>query len=130
MFQPGLITHKTNFSRVATVLERFIGTVLVHSFLLAWWYFCTASVCLEKRLFQPQNMLRICLHIEKEPIPASCSKPLLFMSIEANVAVWTFLISSLAKNIWRGLKHVYFHKNTFASWIVFILFSSLSLLPN
>ena len=33
MFQPGLITHKTNFSRVATVLERFIGTVLVLFFI-------------------------------------------------------------------------------------------------
>ena len=34
------------------------------------------------------------------------------------------LMSSLAKNIWRGLKHVvYFHKNIFASWILFILFS-------
>ena len=33
-------------------------------------------------------------------------------------------MSSLAKNIWKGLKHVeYFHKNTFVNWILFILFS-------
>ena len=30
--------------------------------------FCSVSICLEKSLFQPQNMLRICLHIEKGPL--------------------------------------------------------------
>ena len=44
------------------------------------------------------NVLRICLHIEKGSLAVTCNKPLLFMSMEANVAVWTFLMISLAKN--------------------------------
>ena len=52
---------------------------------------------LRKKPFQPQNMLRICLHIEKGPLAASCSKPLLFMSMEANTAIWRFFMSSLDK---------------------------------
>ena len=46
-------------------------------------------------------MLRIRLHIEKGPLAASCSKPLLFMSMEANVAVCRFLMRSRAKNMKR-----------------------------
>ena len=63
------------------------------------YFFLSLSICLEKSFFQPQNILRICLHIEKGPLAALCSKPLLFMSMEANVAVWRLLMSSLAKNI-------------------------------
>ena len=48
-------------------------------------------------------MLRICLHIEKGFLTDSCSKQLLFLSRKANVAVWRFLMNSLAKNIRRGL---------------------------
>ena len=62
-------------------------------------FFLLTSVWLEKSLFHPKNMLRICLHIEKEPLTASCIKPLLFMSMEANVAACRFLMSSLAKSI-------------------------------
>ena len=45
---------------------------------------------LRKSLFQPQNLLRICLHIEQGPLTALCSKPLLFMSMEANATRWIF----------------------------------------
>ena len=43
---------------------------------------------------------------------ASCSKPLLFMSMEANVVAWRFWKSALAKNIWRGLNNAYFHRKS------------------
>ena len=39
------------------------------------------------------------MHMEKGPLTASCSKPLLIMSMEAIVAAWRFLMGSLAKNI-------------------------------
>ena len=91
-------------------------------------FFYSASVCLEKSLFQPQKMPRIWLHTEKGPLTALYSKPLLFMTMEANVAAWRFLMSSLTKNIWRGLKHVvYFHKILLLveSCLFFFLFSLL-----
>ena len=52
------------------------------------------------------------MHIEKGLLGASVSNLLYFMSMEANVTVWRFLMSSLAEIICRGLKNVvYFHKN-------------------
>ena len=50
-------------------------------------YFLLSLGMLRKKpFFQTQNMLRICLLIEKGPLAASCSKPLLFMSMEAHGA--------------------------------------------
>ena len=96
----------------------------IHSFLKAWCIsFCSVSACLEESLFQSQNMLRIYLHIEKRPLTASCSKALLFLSMEADVPAWRFLMSSLAKNIWRGLKQVIFSQKCFYYLnLVYILF--------
>ena len=63
-------------------------------------YFLFSLSMLRKRsLFQPQNMLRICLHIEKGLLAASYSKPMLFMSMKTNVAAWICLMITLAKHI-------------------------------
>ena len=98
--------EKNTFSdQVFTTFNDLPKTIRIHSLLyISMVHFLLSFNMLRKKAFlyakdMPHNMLRICLHIEKGPLAASCSKPLLFMSMEANVAVWRLLMSSLAKNI-------------------------------
>ena len=57
----------------------------------------------------------------------ACSKPLFFMSMEANLAAWRFLMSSLSKNILRGLKHVVYYFTKMLSLVNLAYFFSFSL---
>ena len=61
-------------------------------------YFLLSLSMLKKSLFQPQNVLRISMHIEKGLLTTSSSKPLLFMSLKVNVTACRFLMGSLAKS--------------------------------
>ena len=74
-------------------------TFQVHSFFINMVHFLLCLSMLRKKPFPVSKYAKDSLHIEKGTLTASCSKPLLFMSIEANVTAWRFLMSALAKNI-------------------------------
>ena len=71
---------------------------------------------LRKKPFSASKYAKDMLTYRRGPLAASCSKPLIYMSMEANVAAWRFVMSSLAKNIGRGI--LFSFSITFASLIV------------
>ena len=62
-------------------------------------YFLLSLSMLRKKAFSASKYAKDMRAYRKGPLAASCSKPLLFMSMEANVPVWRFLMISLTKNI-------------------------------
>ena len=54
---------------------------------------------LRKKPFSASKYAKDMLTYRRGPLAASCSKPLIYMSMEANVAAWRFVMRLLAKNI-------------------------------
>ena len=84
--------------------------LLLHSFFISMVYFLVSLSMLRKNMLAYRKGTPYCFMQQTTTLDRHGSR------------LWRFLMGSPAKNIWRGVRHVCFHKNNFVGWILFILF--------